>query len=347
MRMLRLLKFSLFLTRWLPDPVCRALCYPFGALTYLLRPQTRRTVQANQRQVLGPVSTLRLQWQTWRVLVNAYHTYYSLLRISVLSNEQLVALVELRGREHLDAALARGRGVIVLGAHLANFNLLAPYIALYHTPAGAIVEPLEPPALFSFVSAVRSRTGLRLLSADREGAGAAVSLLRANGILAVAGDRYLGANGMAVPFFGRPALLPHGEVILALRSGAPIVPASLLGLPKGRVLVEIHPPLPLADTGRLRDDLATNMQLIARALERMIGAAPDQWVMLNPVWPADDTSAGVGGARAVVAGRQRPATDGAGRAGKPTAAEPPVDSRPRATLATGQAAAPPTDATRA
>jgi KDO2-lipid IV(A) lauroyltransferase len=282
--MLRLLKFGLFLTHWLPDPVCRALCYPFGALTYLFRPRTRRTVQANQRQVLGPVSTLRLQWQTWRVLVNAYHTYYSLLRISVLSNEQLVALVELRGREHLEAALARGRGVIVLGAHLANFNLLAPYIALYRTPAGAIVEPLEPPALFSFVSAVRSRTGLRLLSADREGAGAAVSLLRANGILAVAGDRYLGSNGMAVPFFGRPALLPHGEVILALRSGAPIVPACVFRQGADWV-IHVSPPLLIERTASLQADVQRLTQQVMDAMEAFIRQHPDQWFMFRAMWP--------------------------------------------------------------
>ena len=288
MLMLRLLKIALFLTRVLPDPVVRAGFYPLGTLAYAIRPAPRRTIIANQRQVLGPVSALRLHWQAWRVFVNSLRNYHALLRILTLTDQQLLALVDLRGEEQLEAALSKGRGMIVLGAHMGNYNLLAPYMALYCRLAGAIVEPVQPPELFEFVSAVRARTGLRLLMADREGARGAMRLLRDNGLLAVAGDRYLGTNGTLVPFFGRPTMLPHGAVVLALRTGAPMVPVTLLSRPGGRQLVELRPPLPLVDTGNLRDDLRANMRLVAAAVEETVRAAPHQWVMLDPVWPREE-----------------------------------------------------------
>ena len=287
MLILRLLKTALFLTRVLPDPVVRWIFYPLGTLAYATRPEHRRAIIANQRQVLGRASWLRLHWQAWRVFMNSLRNYHALLRVLASTDQQLEVMVDFRGREHLDEALSKGRGAILLGAHMGNVNLVAPYMAL-HTPlAGVIVEPVKPPQLFEFVSEVRARTGVHLLPADREGARRAMRLLRDNGVLAVVGDRYLGSNGTSVPFFGRPTLLPHGPVVLALRTGAALIPATLYSRPGGRQVVELRPPLPLVDTGDLREDLRANMRLVAAAVEETIRAAPHQWVMLDPVWTAE------------------------------------------------------------
>ena len=305
MLMLRLLKISLFLTRVLPDPVVRWIFYPLGTLAYLIRPEQRRTIIANQRQVLGQGSGLRLHWQAWRVFMNSLRNYQTLLRILTLTDQQIEGLVELRGREHLDAALQQGRGVILLGAHMGNLNLLAPYMSLVTPLAGVIVEPVQPPELFEFVSAVRARTGVRLLPADRDGVRQAMRLLRDNGVLAVAGDRYLGANGTPVSFFGRPAMLPHGPVVLALRSGARLIPVTLYSRPGGHQVAELRPPFELIDTGNLRDDLRANMRLVAAAVEETIRMAPHQWIMLDPVWGdgAVDAAGAPGIARTSRAGR--------------------------------------------
>lgn len=287
MQTLGLLKTGLIVVRYLPHPVLCALCYLFATLAFVLRPTERQIIQANQRQVLGAVSPLRLHWQSWRVLVNVFRNYYALLRLFHCPDEEITRLVELRGWEHLDAALRAGRGVVVLGAHIGNYNLLAPFMALCGPPAGAFVEPVEPPELFAFVSQVRARTGLRLFNADRDGVRGAVRLLRDNGILAVTGDRYLGNNGAVAAFFGRRTCLPQGAVVLAQRCGAPLLPASLRSLPGNRLRVELGPPLPLVETRQPRHDLAVNMRLVAGALERAISAVPEQWVMLNYAWLDD------------------------------------------------------------
>lgn len=286
MYLLRALKLGLWLVRRAPHQLLRLLHHPLGAFFFLARVNERRIIIANQRQVLGGASWLRLHWQAYRVMVNVARNYHTLLRLFDLGNAEIRGLVDLRGEEHLNAALARGQGAIVLGAHMANYNVLAPVAALFGPPAGAFVEPVQPPDLFTFVSQSRARTGLHLLPASREGAQAAIRLLRRNGILLVAGDRYLGANGTIVDFFGRATLLPHGMVILALRNDTPILPATLRGLPRGRLSVQLRPPLPLVNTGRTREDLAANMRLVARALEETIGGAPEQWIVLDPVWPA-------------------------------------------------------------
>jgi KDO2-lipid IV(A) lauroyltransferase len=284
---LRALKIALWLTRNVPTPLLRLLPPFFGFLFYLCYGTRRRILIDNQRQVLGKVSALRLHWQACRIMINVFRSYHVLVRLPGMSDEEIRAGVELRGEEHLRAALAQGRGVIILGAHIAGYNILAPFTALYHCPAGAFVEPVQPPELFDFVSELRSRTGLQLFPTDRDGVLGAMRLLKKNGILMVAGDRYLGTNGTLVRFFGRPTYLSHGPIVLAQRSGVPILPVTLRQLPGDRLLVELRPPLQLVAAKRRRESLAGSMRILARELEATIRPVAGQWVMMAPVWSTD------------------------------------------------------------
>ena len=284
---LRALQIALWLFRHLPALLFRPLPVLFGVGFYLFYGSRRRMIIANQRQVRGAVSPLRLHWHACQVMINLFHSYNLLTQLAVLPEDQIRGLVELHGEEHLQAALARGKGVIILGAHIGNYNALAPFTALYHSPAGAFVEPVEPPELFDFVSALRGRTGLELFLPDREGVLGAMRLLKRNGLLMIAGDRYLGTNGTLVRFFGRPTYLSHGPLILSQRSGAAILPASLERLPNGRLKATIRPPLQLVGTGQKRADLLANMRLLASATEETIRPVPEQWLLVAPVWSTD------------------------------------------------------------
>lgn len=284
---LRALKAALWLTRNVPAPLLRPLPIIFGLLFYLCYGTRRQILIDNQRQVLGEVSAVRLHWQVCRIMINVFHSYHVLVRLSGMSDEEVRAGVELRGEEHLRAALAEGRGVIILGAHIAGYNILAPFASLYHSPAGAFVEPVQPPELFEFVSELRARTGLQLFPTDRDGVLGAMRLLKKNGILMVAGDRYLGTNGTLVRFFGRPTYLSHGPIVLAQRSGVPILPVYLRRLPGDRLLVELRAPLQLVEAKRRRESLAASMRILARELEATIRPVAEQWVMVAPVWSTD------------------------------------------------------------
>jgi lauroyl/myristoyl acyltransferase len=289
MNVLKSIKMGLWLVRNIPAPLLRPLPYCFGALCYVVGGESRRTVIANQRQILGLNSPLRLHWQTLRVMVNLMHSYHTLVRLPTMTDEEIRQTVIFQGGEVLDAALEQGRGAIILGAHIAGFNILAPFTALRNQPAGAFVEPIRPPELFQFVSQIRARTGMQLFLADREGAAGALRLLRQNGVLLIAADRYLGTNGARVPLFGRPADLSHGPIVLAQRHGTPILPTTLRRLKDGRFLAQLHPPLPLADTGNRRADLETNMRLVAGALERTIGGSAEQWLIFEPMWQTQES----------------------------------------------------------
>ena len=120
-------------------------------------------------------------------------------------------------------------------------------------------------------------TTVRLLDTLREG--------RVVGLLA---DRDLVGNGIKVEFFGeKKQTLPGGPALLALRSGAPIMPCAIYQRPRGRYHAVLRPPLDSARTGRLRQDVQRLTEEIALSLEWLIRQAPEQWHLFQPNWPSD------------------------------------------------------------
>ena len=77
--------------------------------------------------------------------------------------------------------------------------------------------------------------------------------------------------------------MPGGPAVLAMRTGAPLLPVGVYFRPGGHS-VRILPPVPVERVGSLRDDVGRVTQDLARRFEDLIAAAPDQWLMMQPVW---------------------------------------------------------------
>jgi lauroyl/myristoyl acyltransferase len=114
-----------------------------------------------------------------------------------------------------------------------------------------------------------------------------VRALRANHVVCLLCDRYIGGDGgVEVEFFGERTFLPGGPATLALRTGAPLLPVAVYFRRHDHLGV-VRPPIPAVREGRLRDDVTRVTQTIARELEALVRAAPEQWHLLQPNWPSD------------------------------------------------------------
>ena len=113
-----------------------------------------------------------------------------------------------------------------------------------------------------------------------------VRALRANHAVCLLCDRDLDGGGVEVEFFGERTTLPAGPATLALRTGAPLLPAACYY--DGRYhRCEVLPAVPVERRGRLQDDVTRVTQDLAGRLEDLIRAAPQQWHLLQPNWPSD------------------------------------------------------------
>jgi lauroyl/myristoyl acyltransferase len=174
-------------------------------------------------------------------------------------------------------ALDAGQGVILALPHLGSWEWGGAWLARRGYPMTAVAEALEPRALFDWFAAQRRSMGLEVLSlADDPGPGL-LRILRAGGLVGLVSDRLVEGAGVPVELFGRPAALPGGPATLALRTGAALFPAAVYQGPGPLHTGVVLPPL---DTGRragLRADVARVTAELARAFERLIRRAPDQW----------------------------------------------------------------------
>jgi len=202
------------------------------------------------------------------------------------SKEQLRSEMPIAGLKYLDAALAKGNGVIVLSAHLGNFFLVGTRLAIEGYPAHVLVSPPRDPQFAELMDDVRLQVWERTIRAHprRAALQALNNVLRRNEIAIVVADEYRDEHGISVPLFGGNVNARRGPATLALRTGAAIVPALLVRQPDDGLKLMIEPELELARAGKGKDEVREGTLRITQWLERTVRAYPDQWNWTNIRW---------------------------------------------------------------
>jgi KDO2-lipid IV(A) lauroyltransferase len=200
----------------------------------------------------------------------------------------LLSRVTMDGLHHLEAAAAEGRGVLALSAHCGNWELLAAACRLAPAELSVIVRPMDDPVLDRVVALVRRRTGAQAI-AKRHALPQILRALKARRMVAMLLDQNAARHeGVFAPFFGRPASTTRALAVIALRTGAPVVPVFIRREADGRHVVEVLPPIvPPADRS-----VAGYTARFNREIEGAVRRAPDQWFWLHDRWrtrPADET----------------------------------------------------------
>jgi KDO2-lipid IV(A) lauroyltransferase len=192
---------------------------------------------------------------------------------------EVLAHVEIEGLEHGRAALAEEKGVVALTAHIGNFEFGVRVIAAAGIPITAVARPLGNRLLRRAIAEQRTNTGAELVT-NKNVMPALLRELRKARAIVMLNDQYVRrSRGTFVPFLGARASTSLGPAILALRTGAPIVPAYCLRLGPDRHRLVIRPALdrpPL--TGDRRKDADNLTASCNRALEEIIRAHPEQWM---------------------------------------------------------------------
>ncbi|HVB64988.1 MAG TPA: lysophospholipid acyltransferase family protein [Nitrolancea sp.] len=287
---LRALRIISVLTPIAPAWIGYGICHVIAFFFYLIKVPTRRQVIDNLRHVTPGKGWIAYQIDSFKVFSTVNKNYYDLLRFRTVDREQFAELMDVRGHDNLDRALECGKGVIILAAHLGNYSVVGQYPATIGIRSAIIAERVQPPGLFNYMVRLRSAAGIDILPPGREAIPPILRLLRGNGVLMVAGDRDVSGQGVEVNFFGEPASLPAGPAILAMRTGAALIPTYTIRTSMRHSVVFIEEPLQLVRTRDRELDLRRNVQIIARSLEKMIATDPTQWAVLQRVWGAPPTT---------------------------------------------------------
>ena len=269
----------------IPPSLGYPLATRLGDLFYRLDKVTRANIRDNVTHILqGSQKAVDDRETIVRgVFRNMAKNFYDLFRTQTLSLAEIDRLVRVEGREHIDEALSKGKGLIFVGTHFGNVDIVAQLPALWELPVVGPAERLKPEVLFQYVCSLRANKGFRLIPID----GSLLELFRAlrrNEVVALAADRNIAGSGIVVDFFGAPARLPDGYAQLSLRTGAPIIVEFSQRLPDNTFAVHLEPPLELETTGDRDRDARVGVERVVAIMERYIGEQPEQWVMSVPIW---------------------------------------------------------------
>ena len=245
-------------------------------------------IERNLKRVHGPdFGGLALRRAVQASLEYYARYWVESFRLPGTSPEALDAGMSFDGLHHIENAIDRGIGPIMALPHLGGWEWGGFWLAsTYRHRMTVVVEALEPPELFEWFVALRQSFGMNVVPLGH-GAGTAVANAIKNvDIVCLLCDRDLTGKGIEVEFFGERTTLPAGPATLALRTGAPLLPAAVYYRGKGHHAT-IREAIPADRRGSLRDDVTRVTQALAHELEALIRAEPEQWHLLQPNWPSD------------------------------------------------------------
>jgi len=283
----QLAKLGLWLTRALPVNLGLKLGENLGELTFYLVARERRKTLHHLQLALGekytPQELHHIAKASYRHLGRCFFELGGMDKPGGMSLDDRVSL---EGREHLDAALKKGKGVIFITAHLGNWELLAIYGARMGYPLNVIGRKTHNAKLGELIVELRSKYGVKTILRQRRGRvrQGIWQALRQNQLLGMLIDQDTKVEGVFVDFFGRPAYTPIGPVALALRTGAVLLAGFTIRQPDGRHKIEILPPYELALTGDKQEDIRLNTARLTHIIEEYIARYPAQWVWMHRRW---------------------------------------------------------------
>lgn len=273
-----LMRFFSALPLWLARGVGRGM----GFLAYLLVRRHRRTNLAEMARCFPATSRRELKRRLCRVYQGMAVNYIEVFRWIGGKQGELDSQARMSGEEHLDAALSRGRGALILTAHTGNWDLLGLW-ASRRVKLTIISKDLRSAGANRFWMEARARCGLNILPAHQSYR-ACLSVLRRNEVLGFILDQNMTRmEGIFVEFFGKAACTTPGLAFMAAHSKAPVVPAFMIREADGSHRIELHPPIdPPPD--REAETLRAATQLYTRLIEDVIRRHPDQWIWMHRRW---------------------------------------------------------------
>jgi len=284
-----LLTLFLPIFRRLPPERLASLAKVTGTIVFRLIKKYRERVIHNLSFAFGSEKDMG-EIETIAQEVFFHFTLTPLETIHLIANllpfDRFVLKIKIKGKEYLEQALAKKRGVIALGAHLGAFTLLGTRLAVEGYPVNIMINQESFPKLWKRINAYQGIVGQKILTPKPITTSIKKSLnaLRRNEVLYLIADEQQRRGGIPVPFFGQKAFTPSGPALFSLKTGAPILPMFVLRENTIQWTLVIGHPIEIERTTDEKKDIEALTAKFTKAIEDLIRQYPSQWTWLNRRW---------------------------------------------------------------
>jgi len=261
-----------------------------GRIHYLVDARHRRLTLEHLQLAFGHTKTLSELKQIAR---NSYQGQGKSLAESIylpnMDSQKIREWVKVDGLSHYAEAIKKGKGVIILTAHLGNWEMIPKAFWAYSFRIHGTVRPLDNPYLNKLARDWREKNGMGVINKG-EDTHRIMKLLRAGEAVGFLLDQNTHEEyAVFVDFFGHEAGTNKGVAIIALRSGATVIPVFMRREGFGHRMI-IDEPLKLVNTGSHKEDILAATALFTKIIEWHVRQNPEQWLWIHRRWKTKRTN---------------------------------------------------------
>ena len=291
-----LVKIAPWLPRWFLFLGARVIIWSVMAVY----PGPKRAIDRNLSRILGqPVDSRRVRQTRKQMIYNLAYYWVDLFRFSQLPFEKLQKLVgEVTGLEHLEAAVDRGQGVLLLTAHMGNWELGGLLLKGLDLPVSVVYVPDQSPAAEEFRAFLRKLIGVGEIPINPRSQFSSLPILHAlneGRVVAMQGDRDFNDQDKRFDFFGAPAPFPIGPMTLTRMTGAALIPAFVTYDSKHCFDITFGEPIEVGQEGSREKDATAAAQRWVEVVEGAVRRWPDQWYTFFDFWNPEEHDRGYDG----------------------------------------------------
>jgi len=278
-----LYRIGQFIALTLPLKIGYLLAVFVSDLRYIFADKDRQAVRENLKTIFPEKTEREIRRLKIRMFRNFAKYLVDFFRFSKLDTEYIKRNIKIENIHYIDEALAKGKGVIALSAHIGNWELGGVVIALLGYPFWAVALPHKHKAVNNFFNSQRESKGMMVIPLGKA-VRRCFNLLKENKIVALAGDRDFTERGLVLDFFGKPAFFPEGPAAFALKTGAVIVPAFMVRNKDDSFTLKMEKPVEFNPTNDKGKDLVELIKRYKMIFEDYIRRYPEQWYMFRRFW---------------------------------------------------------------
>jgi len=279
------IKVLLVLIRVLPRKAAMKVGAGLGALAFkLLKGERTKTINNLTIAYGGEKSDMEIRSMAREVWGNLGKSGVEFaIKMGQEDPEKFFRDLEVSGNEYLQEAYRKGRGILGLISHMGCWEGTAMGLPMLGIPAYAIGKKMGNEKLNDLLFESRGKKGVSTL-ARGSSYKTILRVLSENNLIGILIDQDTDVRGVFVDFYGKPAHTPIGAAMLAMDSGAPVLPMFYLKKPDDTYEFIIEPEIPLVVTGNRRHDMEENTRRFHEVIEKYIKKYPTQWVWMHNRW---------------------------------------------------------------
>ncbi|MBF0490555.1 MAG: lysophospholipid acyltransferase family protein [Candidatus Omnitrophica bacterium] len=278
-----LYRIAEFITGYLPLSLSYAVAVFLADCQYFLSKNDRKAVEDNLKNILktDQVPSYMVR-DVFRYFGKHLVDFFTITKR--VNKDFIKSSVQISGVEQLNEVIHKGKGGILVSAHLGNWEMGGAVLSLLGYPMSVVALAHKDDRVNVFFNKKREFFGAVVIQTN-VAIRRCLGHLKRNRIVAILADRDFGHHGLYRSFFGKKSVIPKGAALFALKTGAPIIPAFFLRTDNNHFQIIIKDPIyppPEAQRGTDEVEVENLVSKYLYLIEEQIQQNPSQWLMFYP-----------------------------------------------------------------